>query len=443
MGTIVGLSMVLSSIMVVTSLGFRTSIGRLHLPPPSLLGFSSWCWSSKLLPSVRVSFSTTTLVLFICLPTLCFISSPSTSIFITTLSGNRLFKRSLIIRHVRALEQMADIFANTVGDSHFLSQQMCLPFFKLMALFTVSHVSTLSLRMAPLGIVTTTLLRRNLPYCPKPIYPSSSRNMPSTPLSISITAPSPMSSSTSPHLNVSTDLWVSLLSLPLPLHHHQAGVSIISLHLHRPICTPTKPSSRLIQDGDLLADPQLYHNIVGVTITHPELVYVVNWVCKFMHCPTKTHWRTIKRILGYLKGYLTSGLVIRPCSDSRLVAYSDVGHLMGTIVGLSMVLSSIMVVTSVVGLLADWCWSSNLLSSVRVSFFAITLVLFICRPTLCFISSPSTSKLITTLSRNRLFKRSLIIRHVCALEQMVDIFANAIGNNRFLSQRDKLHVISP
>ncbi|KAL8158610.1 LOW QUALITY PROTEIN: hypothetical protein V2J09_000148 [Rumex salicifolius] len=124
MGTIVGLSMVLSSIMVVTSLGFRTSIGRLHLPPPSLLGFSSWCWSSKLLPSVRVSFSTTTLVLFICLPTLCFISSPSTSIFITTLSGNRLFKRSLIIRHVRALEQMADIFANTVGDSHFLSQRI-------------------------------------------------------------------------------------------------------------------------------------------------------------------------------------------------------------------------------------------------------------------------------------------------------------------------------
>ncbi|KAL8158551.1 hypothetical protein V2J09_000088 [Rumex salicifolius] len=58
--------------------------------------------------------------------------------------------------------------------------------------------------MAPLGIVTAPLLRRNLLYCLKPIYPSCSRNMPSTPLSISITAPQPMSSSTSPHLNVST-----------------------------------------------------------------------------------------------------------------------------------------------------------------------------------------------------------------------------------------------
>ncbi|KAL8158553.1 hypothetical protein V2J09_000090 [Rumex salicifolius] len=76
----------------------------------------------------------------------------------------------------------------------------------------------------------------------------------------------------------------------------------------KPICTPAKLGSRLIQDSDPLSDPQLYHNIVG-----------------FMHCPTKTHWRTIKRILGYLKGYLTSSLVIRPCSDSRLVAYSDNG----------------------------------------------------------------------------------------------------------------------
>ncbi|KAL8158614.1 hypothetical protein V2J09_000151 [Rumex salicifolius] len=108
---------------------------------------------------------------------------------------------------------------------------------------------------------------------------------------------------------------------------------------------------------------------------------------------------------------------------------------MGMIVGLSMVLSSIMVVTL--------CWSSKLLSSVRVSFSATTLVLFICRPTLCFISSPSTSKLITTLSGNRLFKRSLIIRHVRALEQIADIYANAVGNSRFLLQRDKLHVISP
>ncbi|KAL8158552.1 hypothetical protein V2J09_000089 [Rumex salicifolius] len=147
-----------------------------------------------------------------------------------------------------------------------------------------------------------------------------------------------------------------------------------------------------------------------------------------MHCPTKTHWRTVKRILRYLQGYLTSGLV---------------GHLMGMIVGLSMVLSSIMVVTSVVGLPAeyqeiafattDWCWSSKLLSSVCVSFSATTFVLFICRSTLCFISSPSTLKLITTLSGNRLFKGSLIIRHVRALEQMADLFAYALGNSRYLT----------
>ncbi|KAL8158613.1 hypothetical protein V2J09_000150 [Rumex salicifolius] len=80
-----------------------------------------------------------------------------------------------------------------------------------MALFTMSHVPTLSLRMAPLGIVTAILLRRNLSYCPKPIYPSSSRNMPSTPLSISITAPSPMSSSTSPHLNTIGRLYYPFL----------------------------------------------------------------------------------------------------------------------------------------------------------------------------------------------------------------------------------------
>ena len=54
--------------------------------------------------------------------------------------------------------------------------------------------------------------------------------------------------------------------------------------------------------SDLVNNAQLYRSTAGalqyVTITRPEIAYSVNRVCRFMHNPLESHWKTIKRILS-------------------------------------------------------------------------------------------------------------------------------------------------
>lgn len=61
-----------------------------------------------------------------------------------------------------------------------------------------------------------------------------------------------------------------------------------------------------------------------MVITKPEVAYVVSKVSQFMHRPTNRHWMVVKRIVRYLHGTITHGLVIRKSLDFTLYAYSDV-----------------------------------------------------------------------------------------------------------------------
>ena len=73
----------------------------------------------------------------------------------------------------------------------------------------------------------------------------------------------------------------------------------------------------------------MYRSVVGalqyLTITRPELSFVVNKVCQFMQRPLADHWRVVKRILRYVVGTLDFGLHIRrqPVVDLSLVGFSD------------------------------------------------------------------------------------------------------------------------
>jgi hypothetical protein len=42
-----------------------------------------------------------------------------------------------------------------------------------------------------------------------------------------------------------------------------------------------------------------------------------------MHAPTITHWSTIKRVLRFLKGTLSHGIIVKPSYDLSIHAYSD------------------------------------------------------------------------------------------------------------------------
>jgi histone deacetylase 1/2 len=98
-----------------------------------------------------------------------------------------------------------------------------------------------------------------------------------------------------------------------------------------PIGSPMVNSCRLSKFGtDSLLDPSLYRSVVGAlqyaTLTRPDIAFSVNKVCQFMAQPLESHWKAVKRILRYLKGTLTHGLLINPASASppfSLRAYSD------------------------------------------------------------------------------------------------------------------------
>jgi len=69
-------------------------------------------------------------------------------------------------------------------------------------------------------------------------------------------------------------------------------------------------------DGDPLPDESIYRSIVGplqyITFTRPDLSFVVNQVCQFMHQPPSSHWIAVKCILHYLKKTPTHDLFYKP-----------------------------------------------------------------------------------------------------------------------------------
>ncbi|XP_028099599.1 uncharacterized protein LOC114299126 [Camellia sinensis] len=74
------------------------------------------------------------------------------------------------------------------------------------------------------------------------------------------------------------------------------------------------------------SQPFLYRSIMGalqcLTITRPDLSFAINQAFQFMHSPIVGHFAVVKRILRYLKGTLSHGLVFTP-SSFQLHAYTD------------------------------------------------------------------------------------------------------------------------
>ena len=77
-----------------------------------------------------------------------------------------------------------------------------------------------------------------------------------------------------------------------------------------------------------LPDPTLYRllidSLVYLTVTHPDIAYVVHIVSQFMATPRTAHFTAILRILRYIKGTLLYGLHFSAHSSLILSGYSDV-----------------------------------------------------------------------------------------------------------------------
>ncbi|GAA0145966.1 transmembrane signal receptor [Lithospermum erythrorhizon] len=77
----------------------------------------------------------------------------------------------------------------------------------------------------------------------------------------------------------------------------------------------------------LLLDPTLYRQLVGALqylfFTRPDITFAVNLASQFMHQPKEVHLQGVKRILRYLLGTITLGLMLHKVSSFLLTVYSD------------------------------------------------------------------------------------------------------------------------
>lgn len=86
------------------------------------------------------------------------------------------------------------------------------------------------------------------------------------------------------------------------------------------------PSASISVD-ELLTDVDSYRRLVGcliyLTITRPDICYIVQYLSQFMHSPKQSHWHAALRVVRYIKGSPGLGLLLPSCSDLDLFAYCD------------------------------------------------------------------------------------------------------------------------
>ena len=89
--------------------------------------------------------------------------------------------------------------------------------------------------------------------------------------------------------------------------------------------TLLKAKTKGLDNDVLLDDFSSYRGIIGalqyLTLTRPDLSYSVNFVSQFMHAPTISHLKMVRRILRYIKGTISLGLNLTSRTTLNLCAF--------------------------------------------------------------------------------------------------------------------------
>lgn len=89
---------------------------------------------------------------------------------------------------------------------------------------------------------------------------------------------------------------------------------------------PTSTSLKLV-DGSSPTNSTNFISFIGapqyMSLTHPDIFFLVYKLSQFIHKHTVTHWTTAKRLLCYLKQTIFSGIHIKKKSRFELITYSN------------------------------------------------------------------------------------------------------------------------
>lgn len=96
----------------------------------------------------------------------------------------------------------------------------------------------------------------------------------------------------------------------------------------KPSSVPIELNHNLTRSvGPYLSEPQQYRRLVGrliyLTFTRPELCYTVHILSQFMHSPLQVHLDAAFRVVRYLKGSPSQGVLLRADSNLQVTAYCD------------------------------------------------------------------------------------------------------------------------
>uniref|UniRef100_A0A803N712 Reverse transcriptase Ty1/copia-type domain-containing protein n=1 Tax=Chenopodium quinoa TaxID=63459 RepID=A0A803N712_CHEQI len=96
----------------------------------------------------------------------------------------------------------------------------------------------------------------------------------------------------------------------------------------KPLKLPMDTHLKLTAEkGTLLPSPVIYQKLLGkliyLTVTRPDIAFSVQLLSQYMHAPTSTHMQAAKRLLRYLAGTKSQGILLASSSAAHLTAYSD------------------------------------------------------------------------------------------------------------------------